>query len=101
MLKIWINSVNLTMLKKINRFNGVKVVFSVAKKKKGKEMCDVDPYLWLEDIDGEKALAWAQKQNQQTVDYFQQHYRYTYLGRLKFFQGFLLLKLKVQKVLKV
>ena len=24
---------------------------------------DVDPYLWLEDVDGEKALAWAKERS--------------------------------------
>ncbi len=27
-----------------------------------------DPYLWLEDIEGERALAWVRKENQRTVD---------------------------------
>ena len=28
---------------------------------------DVDPYLWLEDVEGAKALAWAREQNKKTT----------------------------------
>src|SRR5262245_49848157 len=28
---------------------------------------DGDPYLWLEDVEGAKALAWAKSQNQKTT----------------------------------
>ncbi len=28
---------------------------------------DPDPYLWLEDVEGQKALAWAKEQNQKTT----------------------------------
>ncbi len=29
---------------------------------------DVDPYLWLEDIDGEEALEWVRTQNARTAE---------------------------------
>lgn len=28
---------------------------------------DVDPYLWLEDVEGEKAMSWVQQQNEATL----------------------------------
>ena len=31
---------------------------------------DDDPYLWLEDVDGERALAWVEAQNQRTLAQF-------------------------------
>lgn len=30
-----------------------------------------DPYLWLEEVEGEKALAWVDEQNQQSVSYLE------------------------------
>ena len=32
---------------------------------------DDDPHLWLDDIDGEKALAWVEGQNQRTLEPFE------------------------------
>src|ERR1700732_1329583 len=31
---------------------------------------DDDPYLWLEEIDGERALAWVEAQNAETLAHF-------------------------------
>ncbi|MGH7565817.1 MAG: prolyl oligopeptidase family serine peptidase, partial [Gemmatimonadota bacterium] len=31
---------------------------------------DADPYLWLEDVEGERALAWVEGQNEATLDVF-------------------------------
>ncbi|MGB5336237.1 MAG: hypothetical protein WBN07_11510, partial [Woeseiaceae bacterium] len=30
-----------------------------------------DPYLWLEDVEGEKALAWVEEQNKQSLGYLE------------------------------
>lgn len=32
---------------------------------------DDDPYLWLEDVEGEKALAWVEAQNQHSLEYLE------------------------------
>ncbi|MDQ2069167.1 prolyl oligopeptidase family serine peptidase [Natronospira bacteriovora] len=32
-----------------------------------------DPYLWLEDVEGEQALAWAEKQNERSLAYLEAH----------------------------
>ena len=32
---------------------------------------DDDPYLWLEDVEGEKALAWVEEQNQHSLEYLE------------------------------
>lgn len=32
---------------------------------------DDDPYLWLEDVEGEKALAWVEQQNQHSLEYLE------------------------------
>ena len=34
---------------------------------------DSDPYLWLEDVEGEKAMEWVLAQNKLTVDAIQAH----------------------------
>ncbi len=34
------------------------------------EAPDDDPYLWLEEIDGERALAWVEAQNSATLAQF-------------------------------
>ncbi|MBM2716007.1 hypothetical protein JQK88_33470 [Mesorhizobium caraganae] len=31
---------------------------------------DDDPYLWLEDVEGERALAWAASQSARTLGHF-------------------------------
>ena len=31
---------------------------------------DVDPYLWLEDVEGDRALAWVEERNEATLDVF-------------------------------
>ncbi|MEE2959213.1 MAG: prolyl oligopeptidase family serine peptidase [Myxococcota bacterium] len=36
-----------------------------------------DPFLWLEDIEGKKALTWVRKQNQETINEFEADTRYT------------------------
>ncbi len=36
-------------------------------------MADDDPYLWLESVEGENALAWARGQNQQSLEYLEAH----------------------------
>lgn len=35
-----------------------------------------DPYLWLEEIDGEKALEWVEEQNRRTLDILMNHKDY-------------------------
>ncbi len=32
---------------------------------------DEDPYLWLEDVEGEKALAWVEEQNKTSLGYLE------------------------------
>jgi len=32
---------------------------------------DDDPYLWLEDVEGQKALAWVEEQNQHSLEYLE------------------------------
>ena len=32
---------------------------------------DDDPYLWLEDVEGEKALAWVEEQNRHSLEYLE------------------------------
>ena len=38
-----------------------------------------DPYLWLEEVTGEKQLAWVREQNKKTEDHFQASGRFTAL----------------------
>lgn len=40
-----------------------------------------DPYLWLEDITGEKALAWVRERNQKTLSYFESNVAFTNLRK--------------------
>ncbi len=35
-----------------------------------------DPYIWLEDVNSEKSLAWVKTHNQRTVDELQKSSRY-------------------------
>jgi len=36
-------------------------------------MADEDPFLWLEEVEGEKALEWAEEQNSRSIDYLKSH----------------------------
>lgn len=36
-------------------------------------MADDDPFLWLEDVEGERALEWAEQQNDQSLEYLKSH----------------------------
>ena len=34
-------------------------------------MTDEDPYIWLEDVEGEEALAWVEEQNKESLGYLE------------------------------
>ncbi|HET9646578.1 MAG TPA: S9 family peptidase, partial [Burkholderiaceae bacterium] len=40
-------------------------------------MADDDPFLWLEDVQGDKALAWARERNAQSRARLESHPRFT------------------------